>query len=668
MPHFLLHQSGKFTASVAVALLALLALAAPATTMAQTACASAWSSTAIYTAGQKASLNSVNYTANWWTQGNNPSTNSGPAGSGEPWTSNGACASTSCTTVSAAPVGLAATGTTSTATQLSWAAVNPPTNCAISSYTVLVNGTAIGTATGPGFTASGLQPSTAYTFTVEATDAAGTSSPSASIKVTTGAPVACTTVPSAPTGLTAPLIGSTTVQLTWNTVTPPANCSISSYTVLSNGASAGTTTTTSFNLTGLNASTPYVLTVEATDADGTSSPSSMLNVTTTAATTEGVTTGTIGFHLLLGAGSAEDSMTLAGGNYNDLIMSNMIAGVMYGHLVREGFPGIEFDNDYLYGSVMGQLLQENLETEAYVSSSNLIDPSSLQQAVMGVGQGGPYQINNYPDDMVAGSYTPEGHALINYVAIQKNIGYTIATNATQFTQPTPPSFNNKYYGPMLPAYFHYNDMVALEVIGTGTGGWITPWQPEYDEALANFDHLPNSFLDVILNVAYNQGYYGGLVASYSNLGATATASTVATVNSYSSVWGVSNSYQQYPYQVRYYLDQMYDNPIPTTSPTTTTKPANHIAFSMSALETVFTNVAESLSYSNGTAAAQFFTAAQAQSAFNAALAANKVASTASLDLSTANDRAQIFAIIDAALTNLESTSGMKFTATTTSQL
>ncbi|HXB49968.1 MAG TPA: carbohydrate-binding protein, partial [Streptosporangiaceae bacterium] len=56
-----------------------------------TACAAAWSSTAVYTAGMQASENGTNYTANWWTQGNDPATNNGGSGSGQPWTSNGAC-------------------------------------------------------------------------------------------------------------------------------------------------------------------------------------------------------------------------------------------------------------------------------------------------------------------------------------------------------------------------------------------------------------------------------------------------------------------------------------------------------------------------------------------------------------------------------------------------
>ena len=95
---------------------------------------------------------------------------------------------------------------------------------------------------------------------------------------------------------------------------------------------------------------------------------------------------------------------------------------------------------------------------------------------------------------------------------------------------TPPSFNNKYYGPMLAAYFHYNDYIALNLIGKGTGGWTTPWEPQYDKAIANFTKLPGNFLEILLNTAYNQGYYGGLVRSTARWAPTATAATVTSVN------------------------------------------------------------------------------------------------------------------------------------------
>jgi hypothetical protein len=58
---------------------------------AATACAAAWSPTTVYTAGEQTSENGINYTANWWTQGNDPATNNGGSGSGQPWTSDGSC-------------------------------------------------------------------------------------------------------------------------------------------------------------------------------------------------------------------------------------------------------------------------------------------------------------------------------------------------------------------------------------------------------------------------------------------------------------------------------------------------------------------------------------------------------------------------------------------------
>ena len=447
-----------------------------------------------------------------------------------------------------------------------------------------------------------------------------------------------------------------------------------------NGLPAGATA--SFNPKSISTPGSSTLTVSTTTATPVGSPTLTITGTSSRSShtsqvnlsvgnsSAGTTTGSIDFHLLLGEGNGQDSLTLGGNNYTDLIMSNMIAGVMYGHLIREyaAIPGIQFNKDYLYGSIMAQLLQENIATEDYQSSGNLIDPAAEQQAVMSVGQGGPYQINDYAVDMVAGSTAPAGHSLINYIAIQKNIGYTMATASKQFNLPTPPSFNDKFYGPMLPAFFHYNDFVALNVIGTGAGAFTPPWQPEYDEALANFVNLPNSFLDVILNVAYNQGYYGGLVAQYSTQGATATAATVATVNSYSFIWGNTSTYAQYPYQVHYYLDQLYDNPIPTTSPTTVVTPGNHVIFEMTALAGVFSNVFQKLAFSNGTNPAQFFSAAQAQTAFDSALAQHGASSTAALDLSNTTDRATIFAVIDSAIGNLESAVGMKFNATTNSQL
>lgn len=380
----------------------------------------------------------------------------------------------------------------------------------------------------------------------------------------------------------------------------------------------------------------------------------------------GASSGTIVFHLLLGVSGSEtpgDSITLTGDNYTDLIASNYVAGVMYGHLVQEHTPGMLFDKDYLYGSIFGQLLQENLATELYSSSSALIDSSPLQQSVMGAGQGGPYQINNYAADMVHGTYTPQGYSLINYVALQKNIGYGFASASTQYTRSTPAPFNDKLYGPMLTAYFHYNDYVALHEIGP-VGGYTPMWEPAYDKALVNFEKLPDNFLELLLNVAYNQGYYGPLVTSYSQQGATATVSTVGTIDGYATVWGVNDTYKQYPYQVRYYLDQLYDNPAPMTG----VVPDNHLVFVVADLGTIFASVFQTLAYVDATSTYAFITQSQATAAFDAAMAQTGTSSSATLDLSNAAQRAQMFALLEQAITTLETDLGTDFSATTLTAL
>lgn len=62
-----------------------------ATTVSGGTCWAAWVSSTAYTGGMQVSRNGVNYQAAYWTQGNDPATSSGPAGSGQPWTPMGAC-------------------------------------------------------------------------------------------------------------------------------------------------------------------------------------------------------------------------------------------------------------------------------------------------------------------------------------------------------------------------------------------------------------------------------------------------------------------------------------------------------------------------------------------------------------------------------------------------
>jgi chitinase len=276
-------------------------------------CATTWSSTQVYTQGMTASVNGENYVANFWTQNQNPTTNNGGAGSGEPWTATGPCST--CSSAPAIPTGLAASGTTSSGTNLNWSAVTPPAGCSVS-YKVLQSGTVIASPTTTLDAVTGLNPSTTYSFTVEATDSAGTSGQSSALNVTTQAS-SCTTKPSAPTGFTASGTTDSTTNLSWNAVSPPTGCGIS-YSI-TGGPSTLTTTSTSDSEGGLSPSTSYTFSLTATDYAG-SSPAATVTITTSALST-----------LFVGGWWEEWGTYYANANVADL-QNNGVAGVLT-HLI-----------------------------------------------------------------------------------------------------------------------------------------------------------------------------------------------------------------------------------------------------------------------------------------------------------------------------------------------
>ncbi len=210
--------------------------------------------------------------------------------------------STSCGAVPSAPTGLTATISSSSAIGLSWTAPAPPANCTIGSYNLYGSKTSgftpssstllASVTTGTTYSATGLAASTAYYFVVEALDMDGASAASNQATAETSA-APCATVPAAPTGLTATASSSSAISLSWTAVTPPANCTVSSYSVYRSTTSgftpssstliASVTTGTTYSNTGLTASTTYYYVVEAVDAEGNSAASAQESATTQAA-------------------------------------------------------------------------------------------------------------------------------------------------------------------------------------------------------------------------------------------------------------------------------------------------------------------------------------------------------------------------------------------------
>jgi hypothetical protein len=118
---------------------------------------------------------------------------------------------------------------------------------------------------------------TAYTFTVTATNAVGTSAPSAASNSATPY-----TVPNAPTIGTATATGTTTASITFTAPVNNGGSTITSYTmVASPGGSTGSGGSSPITVSGLTQGTDYSFTCYATNAAGNSSSSSSSNTITT---------------------------------------------------------------------------------------------------------------------------------------------------------------------------------------------------------------------------------------------------------------------------------------------------------------------------------------------------------------------------------------------------
>jgi chitodextrinase len=202
------------------------------------------------------------------------------------------------TTPPSVPAGLAAVAASTTQISVSWAAATD--NVGVIGYQLeRCSGNGCSTfaqIAAPGATSfndTGLTAATSYSYRVRAVDGAGNlGAYSAVASATTLAPDL--TAPSMPTGLTATAASASQVNLSWTASTD--NVAVTGY-ILQRCVGAGCTawvtiaspTGTTYNDTGLSATTTYRYWVRATDAAGNLSPwSSIVTVTTLTPDTSGL--------------------------------------------------------------------------------------------------------------------------------------------------------------------------------------------------------------------------------------------------------------------------------------------------------------------------------------------------------------------------------------------
>jgi chitodextrinase len=189
------------------------------------------------------------------------------------------------------PLGLSAIASAYNKVDLSWTASTD--NVGVTGYWVVRDGVTIANVTsGTAYSDTTVSPSTAYSYQVIASDAAGNLSPPSDIATVTTPSVPDTQAPTVPTGVSATSVSSSQINLSWNASSD--NVGVVGYEVYREGSRIATISTTSYGNTGLSPSTTYEYFVKAKDAAGNvSGASNPASATTQAAPQVGTLVGTI---------------------------------------------------------------------------------------------------------------------------------------------------------------------------------------------------------------------------------------------------------------------------------------------------------------------------------------------------------------------------------------
>lgn len=244
-------------------------------------------------------------------------------------TSNASVASNSVVpyTLPSAPLGVSAVSGLNSAT-VSWSAPSSDGGSAITSYSIIYNGITTST-TGTTITINSLANGTAYTFIVNAVNAAG-NSPGASSTVTTP------NVPGAPLNPSS-VADVSQVTLYWQTPSTDGGTAITGYTVMYNGNTINLGNVLTTTISGLANQTNYNFTIYAVNVLGNSGPASVSANTPTvptaplnASATPGVRQATVSWQTPSSNGGTAITGYTVTYNGNTINLGNILSTIITG--------------------------------------------------------------------------------------------------------------------------------------------------------------------------------------------------------------------------------------------------------------------------------------------------------------------------------------------------
>lgn len=454
---------------------------------------------------------------------------------------------------------------------------------------------------------------------------------------------------------------SVTFGLSTSSPQTPTGCVVTGHTCTVHGASTPTPTPTQTTQTPTPTPTQTQTPAPIPTSDGATGLPRPIRFTPTS-----TASGTVRYHLNLPYGSGNvETMTLSA-NYTDLIASNFVAGAVLGRMLNEKDPSLQFNKDYVYGSVFAQLLQENINTGGYTNNSDWISPTAGQRAqLLAVGQGGPYQINDYSKRLE----NDTGVGLVNFTTLQKGLGFTVEKqdSGAQTLTTGPDSLDQKYFGPMAAAYFHLNDYNRIAMNNAESWG---PQAAHYNKCMTNLRDprsasQPNNMYDLMLNAAYNAGTYSAILKDYFRICAgmydnATAANQVKSVGDYTlsdtgyqSAIGTTESagstFILYPRQIRVYLDQLYNQKTFNSSAITGDTVINLSAQDVSY---VFSNAMGTLAYVDASGEYRYIDPADSAAAYASALSATGQTMSSFMNISTPAGKAKFFSLLEHAVAGL----------------